>query len=146
MTKSRFLRLFFLSMTLIAILVPTQAYILYQNSVVPLIPYSWESIHGRGWDTVYIMPTKGVVIFDRWVQIAAGFALFPFFGLGQDAKKLYRKGLLKIGLGRVFPSLHHELSPRNQQGSLINDREGSFSSRARLFFHKKQSQKSSFSL
>jgi len=68
MTKSRFLRLFLLSMTLIAIMLPTQSYVLYRNSIVPLVPYSWESIHGPGWSEIFLVPAGGVVIFDRWAR------------------------------------------------------------------------------
>lgn len=146
MTKSRFLRLFLLSMTLIAIMLPTQSYVLYQNSIVPLVPYSWDSIHGPGWSEIFLVPAGGVVIFDRWAQIAVGFAVFPFFGLGRDAQKLYRRGLLRLGFGRLFPSLHRESFTSAQQDSSTDNHARSFSSRTRLFFHKKQSSGSLFSM
>ncbi len=146
LTKSRFLRLFLLSMTLIAIMLPTQSYVLYQNSIVPLIPYSWDLVHGPGWNQIFLVPAGGVALFDRWAQIAVGFAVFPFFGLGQDAQKLYRQGLLKMGFGRLFPCLHREPFNTAQQSSPNNSHAGSFSSRARLFFHRKQSRGSLFSL
>lgn len=146
MTKSRFLRLFLLAMTLIAIMLPTQSYVLYRNCVVPLIPYSWDLVHGPGWNQIFLVPAGGVVLFDRWAQIALGFAVFPFFGLGQDAQKLYRQGLLKMGFGRLFPRLHRESFAGTQQVSLATNHAGSFSSRARLFFHRKQSVGSLFSL
>lgn len=146
MTKSRFLRLFLLSMLLIAVVLPTQSYVLYQNSVYPLVSYSWRLVHGSDWNRVYLVPAGGVVIFDRWAEIAVGFVVFPFFGLGQEAQKMYRKGLLSMGFGRWFPSLQHEPPARAQQGSIANSHAASLSSRARLLFHRKQSRGSLFSL
>ena len=146
MTKSRFLRLFILSMTLIVAVLPTQFYVLYRNSTIPLLPYSWSAIHGPEWWKIGLFPSFGTVIFDRWIQIGIGFAIFPFFGLGQDAQKMYRKALLKIGLGRIFPGLHRRFSTSPRQGSSTNNHSRSFGSRARLFFHKRSSEGSMFSL
>ena len=146
MTKSRFLRLFILSMTLIAVVLPTQCYVLYRNSAVPLLPYSWSAVHGPNWNDVALIPTGGRVVFDRWIEIAIGLALFPFFGLGQDAKVMYRKGLLKIGFGKAFPCLHYHPAVRPHQRCLTSERSGSFGSRSRLFFHKRQSEGSTLSL
>ena len=55
-----------------------------------------------------MVPAFGVVSFDRWIQAGAGFLVFFFFGMGRDAMKGYREGLLMVGLGRVFPSLKGE--------------------------------------
>lgn len=139
MTKSRFLRLFILSMILIVVVLPTETYALYRNSVVPLVPYSWDEVHGPDWNTFEFYPSGGTVVFDRWVQIALGFAIFPFFGLGQDAKKMYRSWLLKTGCGRIFPCLYNHPSMKHSQSSLTSSRPNSLGSRVRLFFHKKQS-------
>ena len=140
LTKSRFLRLFLLAMTLVAVVLPTQFYVLYRNSVVPLLPYSWAAIHGPEWNNIPLIQSGGTVLFDRWIQVAAGFALFPFFGLGKDAQKMYRQGLLKIGFGRMFPCLHRQSHNRRSQNTLTNSLQNSFGSRARLFFHKKESE------
>jgi pheromone a factor receptor len=104
-TKSRFLRLFWMAFILIVVAFPTQIYVLYENSVIPMIPYSWVAIHGSDWPTIELVPSGGTVLFDRWIQIGAGFVLFVFFGLGQDAKAMYRKWLIKVGFGRCFPFL-----------------------------------------
>ena len=146
MTKSRFLRLFILSITLIAVVLPTQCYVLYENSIVALLPYSWDAVHGPDWQTIGFFPSYGTVLFDRWIEIAIGFALFPLFGLGNDAQKMYRKGLLKIGLGRIFPRLHYQTSPSPQNSSFRSSHTNSLGSRARLLFHKQQSEGSRFSL
>lgn len=45
------------------------------------------------------------VLYDRWANLACGALVFLFFGLGRDAKNMYREWLVKIGLGRLFPVL-----------------------------------------
>ncbi|KAL6713188.1 a-factor receptor [Lecanora helva] len=137
LTKSRFLRLFILSMTLIAVMLPTQYYVLYRNSAVPLLPYDWSAIHGPDWNTIQFFPSGGTVLFDRWIQIAVGFAIFPFFGLGKDAQVMYRRWLLSMGLGKIFPRLHQQ--PTRHTSSLTSNQSNSFGSRVRLLFHKRGS-------
>ena len=113
MTKSRFMRLFWLSAVLTLTVLPTQAYVLYESSRTPFLPYSWDAIHGSEWPVVPLLPAGGKVLFDRWIQIAVGFAVFIFFGLGHDARVMYSKWLLKLGFGRMFPSLSRP-KPVNQ--------------------------------
>ncbi len=133
-------------MTLIVVFLPVQAYVLYQNSIVPLISYDWSLVHGPLWGDITVIPTGGTVIFDRWVQIAFGFAVFLFFGLGHDAVEMYRTWLLKLGLERIFPSLRRrDRAMRNQNCSNSSQAE-STSSRARLFITKKFSRNSTLSL
>jgi pheromone a factor receptor len=45
------------------------------------------------------------VLYDRWANLACGFLVFLFFGLGRDAKNMYREWLVKMGLARLFPVL-----------------------------------------
>lgn len=52
-----------------------------------------------------MVPTFGPVSFDRWVQISAGFSIFAFFGMGKDAFKEYKRGMVMMRLDIVFPSL-----------------------------------------
>lgn len=133
LTRNRFLRLFLLSMTLIVIFIPLQLYVLFVNSVdPPLLPYSWSLVHSPQWGDIILIPTSGKVNFDRWIQIAIGFGVFIFFGFGQDAQTMYRKWLLKAGLGRIFPGLHRQPSRR---AILPTSRQtNSFGSRTRIFF------------
>jgi pheromone a factor receptor len=50
-----------------------------------------------------VMPST--VLYDRWINLACGCLIFFFFGMGKDAKGMYREWLIKVGLGRVFPVL-----------------------------------------
>ena len=138
LNKSRFLRLFFMCLVLTILGVPVQLYILYKNCTYPMIPYSWSRIHGPAWGDIILIPTNGSVTFDHWVQLAVGLTIFIFFGLGHDAMKMYRQCLVKLGFGKLFPSLlaptHHPSDDRRP--SILSDT-GSFSSRAYSFVKKK---------
>lgn len=133
LTKNRFLRLFLLSMALIVTFIPLQFYVLFVNSAEPpLLPYSWDLIHSPQWQDIMLIPTGGEVYYDRWIQIALGYGVFLFFGLGQDAQTLYRKWLLKLGFGRVFPGLHRQ--PARRTILPTSSHTSSFGSRTRSFF------------
>lgn len=136
LTKSRFKRLFFMTMTLIAVVLPVQFYVLYRNVSFPLIPYDWNAIHGPDWGDIILVPTGGVVHFDRWIHIAVGFALFFFFGIGKEALSMYRGWLLEIGFGAIFPRLH---PAGTRIASTAPTAKGSFSSRARIYLNKRLS-------
>ena len=112
---------------------PVQFYVLYNNSIdPPLIPYSWDLIHGSEWQDIELVPTRGKLYFDRWIQLALGFGVFVFFGLGHDAKAMYRKWLLKTGFGRIFPGLHRQSPPRAVLPT--SNQTNSFGSKTRSFF------------
>lgn len=148
--KSRFLRLFALSMTLILVLLPVQAYVFYRNLSYPRGPYSWSDVHPQNWSSIIlVVPTQGAVTFDRWIQIGIGFLVFIFFGFGKDATLMYRSWLIKVGLGKVFPGLSHPHIPSKSsemRSSSLSGRIGSMSSRARLIFSRKQSRSTSSTL
>jgi len=140
LTKSRFLRLFFMSLTMIVLGLPVQFYVLHENTIFPLVPYSWSRVHGPGWWDVILIPTLGGVTFDRWIQLAVGFTVFVFFGLGHDMKKMYRNWLLAVGFGRILPSLGR---PTQQVGGQRpNSQSESYSSRAHTYFMRKFSRDS----
>ncbi|OJD22543.1 hypothetical protein ACJ73_06107 [Blastomyces percursus] len=103
----------------------------------PWVPYSWDDVHGPEWGHIGKVPMNGIVYYDRWIQVSCGFLLFAFFGFGKDATLMYRAFLIRIGLGRFFPSLEHP----HIVATVASDstRFGSFSSRAKLALKKKQS-------
>lgn len=147
-TKSRFIRLFALSLTLILILLPAEAYILYRNTSFELLPYSWSAVHGADWSAVIMVPTHGSVNFDRWIQIGDGFLLFIFFGFGKDATLMYRSWLIKLGFEKCFPGLAHPhiQSKSSRAGSSsFTSRVGSIGSLARLILPRKKASSTSTS-
>ena len=91
-----------------------------------------------------LIPTGGKVYYDRWIQIALGFAVFVFFGFGQDAQAMYRKWLLMSGLGRVFPGLRRQ--PTRREVLPTSSQANSFSSKRRIFFKDRLFRISMFSM
>lgn len=96
-TKSRFLRLYAFSFILVLVFLPVTFYIFYRNLSVRRIPYSWRLVHGVEWEYILRIPTDGMVAFDKWIAMGAGYILFLFFGMGSDAIGMYRGWLRVIG-------------------------------------------------
>lgn len=123
---------------------PVQLYVLYVNVSYDWLPYTWDAVHASDWQIIDKYPMGGHVLYDRWIQVASGFCLFIFFGFGSDATLMYRSALLKIGLGRLFPALHHPHISKEQTGS-SSGRFGSNGSRAKFAFRKKHESMKSLS-
>jgi pheromone a factor receptor len=102
LTTKRFIRLFCLALIMILFVLPLQMYVFYTNIIpmLPLQPYSWSNVHGPDFGEIIKIPTGGVLKPDRWIPIGLSVLLFVFFGLGQDAMKMYRSFFKSIGLGR----------------------------------------------
>lgn len=116
-TKSRFFRLFLISLVLVSVNVPLALYIFYRNMEIVLIPYSWKLVHGVGWDYIPKIPSQSIQ-FDRWIPVAAGFVCFSFFGTGNDAAKMYRGWLEVLGVGKYFSdSFMGRIMPKDSQWS-----------------------------
>ncbi|KAL8776993.1 MAG: hypothetical protein Q9213_008057 [Squamulea squamosa] len=119
LTKSRFLRLFLLSSSLVLIFLPLQLYILSLNTSSELLSYSWDLIHdAHAWMDIIMVPTHGFVSIDRWISVVLGIFIFLFFGLGSDATKMYRKWLIKLRLGTNFPGLYGQTLPQARSPNL----------------------------
>ncbi|KAJ0416531.1 pheromone A receptor-domain-containing protein [Aspergillus carlsbadensis] len=110
--KSRFLRLFCLSLIMLLALIPIQTYMAYKNVQMglPWHPYSWSSLHGHNWSMIQKIPTNGEVFFDRWVSVASGFMFFIFFGCGRDAHRMYLSLLSHVGLDGYFNPVQSTIS------------------------------------
>ena len=132
LTKNRFTRLFIVSTVLIIVLVPTQIYLLFGFVKQINVPYSWKAVHGPNWGDIILMPFHGVVGPEYWIQIVVGFLIFAIFGTGKDALEEYRQWLLKLGLGRFFPSLHLTVRERRHLKSTTNSQTSSFGSQVRM--------------
>ncbi|KAI9807346.1 MAG: a-factor receptor [Piccolia ochrophora] len=142
LNKSRFLRLFLIAIIMLLVFLPTQLYLFFLNVSYPRHPYDWDTIHGEMWHDIILVPTGGRVAFDRWIRVVAGFVLFFFFGMGRDAKNMYRNWLLGLGLGKVFPSAFQATSSTST--STTESKIGAFSSRARMLFRKGSNRTTTF--
>lgn len=132
LTTSRFLRLFFMSSTLILLYTPVTIYFFYVNLNVEWLSYDWYIIHHPDhWETIIYLPSQGVRTFDCYCSIAMAIFVFIYFGMGGDAIDMYRNWMLKAGLGRWFPCLKHDRA-RSRKGSWSSRL--SIISRARSYF------------
>lgn len=120
-TKSRFLRLFLLSMVIVILNLPLNLYVFYRNVNITLIPYSWRLVHGVGWNYIPKVPADSIQ-FDRWIPVAAGFISFVFFGTGSDAAKMYRGWAEVAGVDKYLSdSLMGRITPKNSKWSHSED-------------------------
>lgn len=92
-TKSRYYRLFTIATLLLIFNLPLSVWLLCLNLSWKLKPYQWDRVHPPDWSRMIrrlkwddLNPGNAV---DRYLQIAAGYILFMFFGLGDDAKAIY---------------------------------------------------------
>lgn len=104
-TKSRFLRLFIMSMIIVVLLLPYSFWILWLFASTLNEQFSWSIVHGPGWNTVIKVAGNGSIRLDKWGQVCCGYLAFIVFGTGTDANNTYKRMLCAIGLGKVFPSL-----------------------------------------
>jgi pheromone a factor receptor len=141
-TKSRFIRLFIICIIILAAYVPYTFWIL---AVVwrPLLgSYSWHRVHDPAtFNSIIKQPSHGSVSIFKWGQVASGYVLFFVFGTGTDAYNTYKKMLIAMGLGRLFPNLYvlresgvstpnSFLNARSWTGSLSGKAKGMFWSRS----------------
>jgi pheromone a factor receptor len=101
-------------------------------------PYSWSRVHDPAtFHAILKVPSYGTVPVDRWGQVATGYVLFFLFGTGNDAYNTYKKMMLAIGLGPIFPNLYvMRDTGASTPNSFINARTwtSSLSSRAKSMF------------
>ena len=101
-------------MTVIIVIIPAQTYVLYDFAIRISFSYQWSEVHGPDWGQIILMPTRGAVDPGEWIQIAVGLLIFAFFGLGNDAMGMYRKWMLWLGFGNLFPLLNLTSRERRQ--------------------------------
>lgn len=90
-----------------------------------ILPYSYAAVHEHElpypWNTITFLRSGDfnfAVMNIAWIPILSAIPMFMFFGTTKDAMNDYRRLLLLVGLGRVFPGLHQEYDPdRTVEGS-----------------------------
>ncbi|OQO04646.1 hypothetical protein B0A48_09568 [Cryoendolithus antarcticus] len=133
---SRFLRLFVLCIFWLLISLPLHAFILYTQAYIPHEPYSWSALHSaENWSKVGITPSGGTARYIVYIWLGSGVAVFMFFGWGRDAAKMYRQGLVALGLGYFFPGLRDPRVGSGRQHSMANTL-SSVTSKAKLVFQR----------
>ncbi|KAH9872594.1 hypothetical protein J1614_004987 [Plenodomus biglobosus] len=138
-TKSRFIRLFILCMITVVAYTPYTFWLLFTTCKAIKDPYDWKRIHGPEFNTIMKIPALGQVSLEKWIQVATGYVIFLVYGTGADAHNLYKKMLLRIGMGKCFPSLYNMNSGSSTPSSFIAARTwgSNMSSRAKSLFSSK---------
>jgi pheromone a factor receptor len=122
-TKSRFLRLFIISASLIFFVLPIsiQALVVTLNSSYGYFGYSWYFTHYINWG-IQKVPTGGRISrndIDSIIAIVSGYLIFFCFGMGKDATNMYREWATKLGLLRIFPCLKERTLSSSRVGNSI---------------------------
>ncbi|KAJ4313357.1 a-factor receptor [Neodidymelliopsis sp. IMI 364377] len=148
--QSRFIRLFTICIVLILIVMPYSVYAFYYfYSEMAKLQWddNWEELHGDQRTAILKFPSNGQVHIDKWGQVVLGYIVFFVFGTGTDAHNTYKKILLFIGLGKIFPSLYNmRESGTSTPSSFISARSWTSTcvSKAKTYFFKGSARMSSF--
>jgi hypothetical protein len=112
-SRSRFTRLFLLSLSTLLFTVPVQYYMLYANIVNHTgEPFSWFSVHANGWEhKIKLMPSNGAIPFDRYSWVISASLVFLFFGTSREARATYSKWIKKAGLHKRTSDSNLQTSP-----------------------------------
>jgi len=126
-TRSRFLRLFILSLIVLLIDLPLEIYWVY--ALIPkLHAYSWTFTHSD-WNYTVKVPTHGqILLWNHWIWIAVAYVVFGFFGLVKDARDMYRGWFEKVGIGKILPSFV------DRRSHAQNGRTSSWTGKAKLLW------------
>ncbi|RKL41044.1 hypothetical protein BFJ72_g5939 [Fusarium proliferatum] len=112
-----------LYLMVLAILVPYLPFVvtlavLNMLKAFPLQPFDYDLIHNRvipyPWSAVIFVPSNGVnfgYLNNCYIHILSAIPVVIFFGMTKDAMNSYRRGLLCLGFGCLFPKLHEEYDP-----------------------------------
>ena len=140
LNKSRFLRLLLTASILLFICLPLQMYAFSQNVSYPITALDWAQDHDPlRWQTFIAVQTFGAVYPDRWIRAPLGLPVFLCFGLGPEAKALYRSWLLSLGFGHIFPCLKRREGQTGRNTVNTSSGSSSLGSKARLFFSRQAS-------
>jgi pheromone a factor receptor len=94
-------------MTISLVYLSYSIYITVAASLVLTESYSWSYVHDPfRFNTIIRVPVQGNVSYDKWIQVITGYIVFVLFGTGVDAHNFYRKMMVFVGLGKVWPNLY----------------------------------------
>ncbi|KAF2218493.1 pheromone A receptor-domain-containing protein [Elsinoe ampelina] len=101
-TKARFVRLYLLALGFVLLVFPVTLYLLFQNWPRDPSPFDWGKVHDyQAWKQIAMVPCFGYVGVDKWMQVVAGGLVFGLFGVGSEARGMYKGWLRAVGLGGV---------------------------------------------
>lgn len=117
----RFLKLFFLSASILIVYLPVTIYFFYLNVDHPFSSYSWSAVHDpASWKPIPFLTTATEPRdqFDGWVAIVMACLLFLLYGMNSEGMEIYKGWLVKCGFAKIFPRLLQSREmPMNRRGS-----------------------------
>jgi hypothetical protein len=95
-----------MSLIILFVMLPISIYFFVGDVRIEWLSYDWGIIHDpRSWNTVVYLPPQGVRTFDRYIAPVFAVIVFLFFGMGNEAMRIYKMILCWVGLGYCFPRL-----------------------------------------
>jgi pheromone a factor receptor len=113
----KFLKLFFMSCSILLVYLPVECYFFYFNMPDPFVPYSWSRIHDpASWNLVLYFHTseEPAAQFLSWPGVSIGFLVFLWYGLNIEAIEKYIYCAVKCGFARIWPILTEPYQPRRR--------------------------------
>lgn len=112
--KSRFMRLYALCLLWILANVPVQCFVFYISFSAPRYDYSWSDTHDADyWKIISMTPSNGIVLYDRYIWLSTGIAMFLFFGIGREALQIYQEGVKAFSCTCCKKRRCHSASPKH---------------------------------
>ncbi|KAH6694712.1 pheromone receptor [Verticillium dahliae] len=133
-------RLYFMTISVLIPYLPLQLAhaVLNGLSSFPLQPFDFHKIRYEAapfpWDSIVFMPSTQVpwiFLNNKYIPILTTVVIFIYFGITVDARRMYRHAVLAVGLGSMFPRLHHSdgYNFSDQSGSGSRSGTGSWGAR-----------------
>lgn len=114
-------RLYLMVMSILAPFLPITVTLCVLNvrALGALEPFDFNEIHHSTtavipWGAIVFLPSRLIdfgSLNNGYISILTSIPIFLFFGMTKDAMNSYRVVLLFLGLGKVWPNLHHEYDP-----------------------------------
>jgi hypothetical protein len=124
LSDRQYMKLVILAFLLVFCYIPISC-IFFKNSLPKggITSYSWGRNHAPGWGGVYLDTLEHAgkhFQYLGWASIAWNILMFFFFGLNDAAIDTYRFLLVKMGMGKIWPSLRRPRQPRRRGTSTIH--------------------------
>ncbi|CDK26514.1 unnamed protein product [Kuraishia capsulata CBS 1993] len=99
----KFARLLGFCFLIILALFPLAIYRLYRTISTATSKFDWKETHDKLlWPIILYLPYDPLQELDKWSYLCVAFLTFLLFGIGADALAVYKKYLVKMGLGFLF--------------------------------------------
>jgi hypothetical protein len=104
----RFIKLFFLSSCILVVYFPVILFYFYEDVNFQYHAYSWSRVHDPAvWSQIVYVTTdlSPLPQYNGWLEIVMAGFLVILYGLSNEGREIYKRGLVSCGLGKMFPRL-----------------------------------------